>query len=27
VRSPMVPLEDATKERMRGAMRHAGLIN
>jgi 4-hydroxy-tetrahydrodipicolinate synthase len=27
VRSPMVPLEDATKERMRGAMRHAGLLN
>lgn len=27
VRSPMVPLEDATKERMRAAMRHAGLLN
>jgi 4-hydroxy-tetrahydrodipicolinate synthase len=27
VRSPLVPLEDVTKERMRGAMRHAGLIN
>jgi 4-hydroxy-tetrahydrodipicolinate synthase len=27
VRSPMVPLEDATKDRMRAAMRHAGLIN
>ena len=27
VRSPLVGLEDATKERMRGAMRHAGLIN
>jgi 4-hydroxy-tetrahydrodipicolinate synthase len=27
VRSPMVPLEDATKERVRGAMRHAGLLN
>jgi 4-hydroxy-tetrahydrodipicolinate synthase len=27
VRSPMVTLEDATKERMRGAMRHAGLLN
>ena len=27
VRSPMVTLEEATKERMRGAMRHAGLLN
>lgn len=27
VRSPMVPLEEATRERMRGAMRHAGLLN
>jgi 4-hydroxy-tetrahydrodipicolinate synthase len=27
VRSPMVPLEDATKERVRAAMRHAGLLN
>lgn len=27
VRSPMVTLEDATKERMRAAMRHAGLLN
>ncbi len=27
VRSPMVPLEDASKDRMRGAMRHAGLLN
>jgi 4-hydroxy-tetrahydrodipicolinate synthase len=27
VRSPLVTLEDATKDRMRGAMRHAGLIN
>jgi 4-hydroxy-tetrahydrodipicolinate synthase len=27
VRSPMVPLEGATKERMRAAMRHAGLLN
>jgi len=27
VRSPMVPLEEPTRERMRGAMRHAGLLN
>jgi 4-hydroxy-tetrahydrodipicolinate synthase len=27
VRSPMVPLEEPTKERMRAAMRHAGLLN
>jgi 4-hydroxy-tetrahydrodipicolinate synthase len=27
VRSPMVTLEDATKERMRAAMRHAGLLD
>lgn len=27
VRSPMVPLEEPTRERMRAAMRHAGLIN
>ena len=27
VRSPMVTLEEVTKERMRGAMRHAGLLN
>jgi 4-hydroxy-tetrahydrodipicolinate synthase len=27
VRSPMVPVEEATKERMRAAMRHAGLLN
>jgi 4-hydroxy-tetrahydrodipicolinate synthase len=27
VRSPMVTLEEPTRERMRGAMRHAGLIN
>ncbi|TPE49404.1 4-hydroxy-tetrahydrodipicolinate synthase [Amaricoccus solimangrovi] len=27
VRSPMVPLEEPTKERMRAAMRHAGLID
>ena len=27
VRSPMVTLEDATKERVRAAMRHAGLLN
>lgn len=27
VRSPMVSLEDATKERVRAAMRHAGLLN
>ncbi len=27
LRLPMVPLEEATRERMRGAMRHAGLIN
>ena len=27
VRSPMVTLEEPTKERMRGAMRHAGLLN
>jgi 4-hydroxy-tetrahydrodipicolinate synthase len=27
VRSPMLPLEEATKERVRGAMRHAGLLN
>ena len=27
VRSPMVPLEDATREQMRAAMRHAGLLN
>ena len=27
VRSPLVPLETATKDRMRAAMRHAGLIN
>lgn len=27
VRSPLVPLEEATKARMRDAMRHAGLLN
>jgi 4-hydroxy-tetrahydrodipicolinate synthase len=27
VRSPMVPLEEPTRERMRAAMRHAGLLN
>ncbi len=27
VRSPLVTLEEATKERVRGAMRHAGLLN
>ena len=27
VRSPMVTLEEATKDRMRAAMRHAGLLN
>ena len=27
VRSPMVPVEDATKDAMRAAMRHAGLLN
>jgi 4-hydroxy-tetrahydrodipicolinate synthase len=27
VRSPMVPLEEPTKERMRAAMRHAGLLD
>jgi 4-hydroxy-tetrahydrodipicolinate synthase len=27
VRLPLVPLEETTKERMRAAMRHAGLIN
>jgi 4-hydroxy-tetrahydrodipicolinate synthase len=27
VRSPMVTLEDATRERVRAAMRHAGLLN
>ncbi len=27
VRSPMVTLEEPTKERMRAAMRHAGLLN
>ena len=27
VRSPMVPLEEPTRERVRGAMRHAGLLN
>jgi 4-hydroxy-tetrahydrodipicolinate synthase len=27
VRSPMMTLEDATKERVRAAMRHAGLLN
>jgi len=27
IRSPMVPLEEPTRERMRGAMRHAGLLN
>ena len=27
VRSPMVPLEEPTRERMRDAMRHAGLLN
>jgi 4-hydroxy-tetrahydrodipicolinate synthase len=27
VRSPLVPLEDRTKEQMRAAMRHAGLID
>ncbi len=27
VRSPMVPIEEPTRERMRAAMRHAGLLN
>jgi 4-hydroxy-tetrahydrodipicolinate synthase len=27
VRSPMVPVEEPTRERMRAAMRHAGLLN
>ncbi len=27
VRSPMVPLEDGTREKVRSAMRHAGLLN
>jgi 4-hydroxy-tetrahydrodipicolinate synthase len=27
VRSPLVPVEEPTRERMRAAMRHAGLIN
>ncbi len=27
VRSPMVPLEEPTREKMRAAMRHAGLLN
>ena len=27
VRSPMISLEETSKERMRGAMRHAGLLN
>ena len=27
VRSPMITLEETTRERMRGAMRHAGLLN
>jgi len=27
VRSPMVPTEEPTRERMRAAMRHAGLLN
>jgi 4-hydroxy-tetrahydrodipicolinate synthase len=27
VRSPLVTLEEATRERMRAAMRHAGLID
>src|SRR5690606_19516067 len=27
VRSPMLGLEEAARERMRGAMRHAGLLN
>jgi 4-hydroxy-tetrahydrodipicolinate synthase len=27
VRSPLVPVEERTREQMRAAMRHAGLIN
>ena len=27
MRSPMVPLEDSTRARVRDAMRHAGLLN
>jgi 4-hydroxy-tetrahydrodipicolinate synthase len=27
VRSPLVTLEDATRERMRAAMRHAGVLD
>jgi len=27
VRSPLVPIEESTRERMRAAMRHAGLVN
>jgi 4-hydroxy-tetrahydrodipicolinate synthase len=27
VRSPMVPVEEPAREKMRAAMRHAGLLN